>query len=44
MTLTGACGRTMGRRTNHAVKGEILNLFLIWTQWSTAEGHGGVER
>lgn len=44
MTLASACRRTVGRRTNHAVEGEILNLFLVWTQWSAAEGHGGVER
>lgn len=43
MTLAGACRRTVGRRTNHAVEGEILNLLLVWTQWSTTEGHGGVE-
>lgn len=42
--LAGARRRTVGRRTNHAVEGEILNLFLVWTQWSAAEGHGGVER
>lgn len=44
MKLAGACRRTVGRRTNHAVEGQILNLFLVWTQWSATEGHGGVER
>lgn len=43
MKLADACRRTVGRRTNHAVEGEILNLFLVWTQWSAAEGHGGVK-
>lgn len=43
VTQAGACRRTVGRRTNHAVEGEILNLFLVWTQWSAAERHGGVE-
>lgn len=30
--------------TDHAVEREILNPFLVWTQWSSTKRHGGVER
>ncbi len=30
--------------TYHAVEGEILNSFLVWTQRSSTKWHGGVER